>query len=77
MNENFEETKSSGSSSPRVDQEYRMVRKSYMCHMCESEFKKMAPVNELVEVECPRCNQTFVEEISTIGISGLSSSDNN
>ena len=70
--ESFEEEKSSGSagsnaSSPR-DTEYRMVRKAYMCHMCEREFKQIAPVNDLVEVECPRCHQTFVEELSTVSL---------
>ena len=44
---------------------YRLARKSFMCHVCEREFKKMVPVLELVEVECPRCNQTFCEEIET------------
>jgi DNA-directed RNA polymerase subunit RPC12/RpoP len=58
-----EDKASSFSSRSSEDQEYRMVRKGYMCHMCEREFKHMVPVNELVEVECPRCNQTFVEEI--------------
>jgi putative FmdB family regulatory protein len=53
---------SSALSSPR-DHEYRMVRKAYMCHMCEREFKQMAPLNELVEVECPRCHENFVEEV--------------
>ena len=69
--ESFEEDKSSSLSSnlssPR-DTEYRMVRKAYMCHMCEREFKQIAPVNELVEVECPRCHQTFVEELSTVSL---------
>ena len=55
---------SSALSSPR-DHEYRMVRKAYMCHMCEREFKQMAPLNELVEVECPRCHENFVEEVSS------------
>lgn len=44
---------------------YRLVRKTYMCHVCVREFKQMAPVLELVEVECPQCKQTFCEEIST------------
>ena len=59
---------SSALSSPR-DHEYRMVRKAYMCHMCEREFKQMAPVNELVDVECPRCHESFVEEISSASVS--------
>lgn len=42
---------------------YRLVRKPFMCHVCEREFKKMVPVNEEIEVECPQCNQTFTEEI--------------
>ena len=43
---------------------YRLVRKPFMCHVCEREFKKMVPVNEEIEVECPQCNQTFTEEIA-------------
>ena len=42
---------------------YRLVRKPFMCHVCEREFKKMVPVNEEIEVECPQWNQTFTEEI--------------
>ena len=48
-----------------VEQEYRMVRKTYMCHVCEREFKKMAPVLDLVEVQCPTCNESFCEEVSS------------
>ena len=63
-----EDKSNSALSSPR-DHQYRMVRKAYMCHMCEREFKQMAPVNELVEVECPRCHQNFVEEASSLSVS--------
>jgi hypothetical protein len=63
-----EDKSNSALSSPRYH-EYRMVRKAYMCHMCEREFKQMAPVNELVEVECPRCHQNFVEEVSSASVS--------
>ena len=41
---------------------YRMVRKTYLCHMCDKTFRQMAPVLELVQVECPECHQTFCEE---------------
>ena len=69
---------SSALSSPR-DHEYRMVRKAYMCHMCEREFKQMAPVNELVDVHCPRCHECFVEEISSsasVSLSGSQAANN-
>ena len=48
-----------------------------MCHICDREFKKMVPVVELVEVECPQCNQTFTEEISTARQSENNISSNN
>ncbi len=44
---------------------YRLVRKPFMCHVCERDFKKMVPVNEDIEVECPQCNLTFTEELAT------------
>lgn len=55
-----------GAASPRlVDESYRLARKKYMCHVCEREFTKMSPVLELVDVECPRCQQNFCEEINS------------
>lgn len=73
-----EEVKSNSSlSSSRDHQEYRMVRKAYMCHLCEREFKQMAPVNELVEVECPTCHQNFVEEVSSASESLIGSHGTN
>lgn len=55
---------------------YRLVRKPFMCHMCEREFKKMVPVNEEIEVECPQCNQTFTEEILQTNSSRSANSQN-
>jgi DNA-directed RNA polymerase subunit RPC12/RpoP len=50
-----------------------MVRKAYTCHVCEREFKQMAPVNDLIEVECPRCHQNFCEELSNENLSQTTS----
>lgn len=41
---------------------YRMVRKTYLCHVCDKTFRQMAPVLDLVEVQCPECHETFCEE---------------
>eukprot|EP00347_Sterkiella_histriomuscorum_P013642 403363936 len=43
---------------------YRLVQKKFFCHVCNKDFKKMSPVIEMSEVECPDCQQTFCEEIS-------------
>lgn len=56
-------SQSQAASQNSEDFSYRMVRKSYHCHICDKDFKKIAPVSDLVEVECPQCNETFCEEL--------------
>ena len=63
MNNKTQNTDNKSLSPERVDNEYRLVSKKYYCHICKKEFKKMSPAQELVEVECPNCHETFVEEI--------------
>lgn len=58
------QTNNQSQSDYQVATSYRLVQKKYFCHVCSKDFKKMSSVNELTEVECPDCHQTFCEEIA-------------
>lgn len=44
---------------------YRLVSKSFFCHCCRKSFKKMVPATQPEEVQCPQCNNDFVEEMAS------------
>lgn len=54
----------STSQNQELSMSYRLVQKKFFCHVCQQDFRKMSPVIDLTEIECPTCNQTFCEEIS-------------
>ena len=55
---------------------YRLVSKSFFCHTCRENFKKMVPSLEEIDISCPKCNQYFCEEITNQNASSLNNPRN-
>lgn len=63
---NTQTPKQNGSRMNNEDEiSYRLISKSFFCHTCQKNFKKMVSANQMEDVQCPECNEFFCEEVSS------------
>ena len=40
----------------------RRAQRAFHCHACNNDFKQLVDLNDMVSIECPSCNSSFLEE---------------